>query len=279
MRHSRAGQRRSCRGGFTLIELSIVLVIIGLIVGGILVGRDLIKAAENRATLGEYEKFKTAAMTFRLKYNCIPSKCWKAVALGLADSGGVADPYADPCIAYPDMPWLAGADEICWDDALNFWYQLARAGLIGGAYVGYSGQDASAVGNIKAGREYPIAAIKTQGWWINGNNPLHINQFSLLDLALPTPTGDFASSVTPSQGYYLDTKVDDGLPDSGRVLAYLNTALDSLYLQLDDLAGAGQAATRGPAGNPVCVNSDVAPPGYNLGNDGAYCAITMSAGF
>ncbi|MBY0407531.1 MAG: prepilin-type N-terminal cleavage/methylation domain-containing protein [Rickettsiales bacterium] len=32
--------------GFTLIELSIVLVIIGLIVGGVLVGQDLIRAAE-----------------------------------------------------------------------------------------------------------------------------------------------------------------------------------------------------------------------------------------
>ena len=36
--------------GFTLIELSIVLVIIGLIVGGVLVGQDLIRAAKIRAT-------------------------------------------------------------------------------------------------------------------------------------------------------------------------------------------------------------------------------------
>ena len=39
--------------GFTLIELSIVLVIIGLIVGGVLVGQDLIKGAEIRATVAQ----------------------------------------------------------------------------------------------------------------------------------------------------------------------------------------------------------------------------------
>lgn len=44
------------QSGFTLIELSIVLVIIGLIVGGVLVGRDLIKAAEVRAQVSQIEK-------------------------------------------------------------------------------------------------------------------------------------------------------------------------------------------------------------------------------
>lgn len=42
---------RSRKAGFTLVELAIVLVIIGLIIGGVLVGRDLIKAAELRASL------------------------------------------------------------------------------------------------------------------------------------------------------------------------------------------------------------------------------------
>ena len=39
---------RNNQAGFTLIELSIVLVIIGLIVGGVLVGQDLIAAAQTR---------------------------------------------------------------------------------------------------------------------------------------------------------------------------------------------------------------------------------------
>jgi prepilin-type N-terminal cleavage/methylation domain-containing protein len=42
--------------GFTLIEISIVLVIIGLIVGGVLVGHDLIRAAGVRATISQVEK-------------------------------------------------------------------------------------------------------------------------------------------------------------------------------------------------------------------------------
>src|ERR1700679_178462 len=58
--------------GFTLIELSIVLVIIGLIVGGVLVGQDLIRAAGVRATISQVEKFNTAVNTFRGKYGYLP---------------------------------------------------------------------------------------------------------------------------------------------------------------------------------------------------------------
>ncbi len=53
--------------GFTLIELSIVLVIIGLIVGGVLVGRDLIRAAAERSEISQFQQFSVAANTFILK--------------------------------------------------------------------------------------------------------------------------------------------------------------------------------------------------------------------
>lgn len=60
------------KNGFTLIELSIVLVIIGLIVGGMLVGQDLINAAKVRAEFSQMEKLDAAVNTFRLKYNALP---------------------------------------------------------------------------------------------------------------------------------------------------------------------------------------------------------------
>src|SRR5688572_21710023 len=64
--------------GFTLIELSIVLVIIGLLVGGVLVGRDLIKAAEIQKVISQAEQYKTVFYTFKNKYNCIPGDCRNA---------------------------------------------------------------------------------------------------------------------------------------------------------------------------------------------------------
>lgn len=60
------------RGGFTLIEMSIVLVIIGLIVGGVLVGQSLIAAAGIRATITQIEKYNQAANTFTGKYGYLP---------------------------------------------------------------------------------------------------------------------------------------------------------------------------------------------------------------
>jgi len=63
------------KNGFTLIELSIALVIIGLIIGGILAGKELIRTAELRNTLSKEQSFEQAIATFKLKYNCLPGDC------------------------------------------------------------------------------------------------------------------------------------------------------------------------------------------------------------
>ena len=58
--------------GFTLVELSIGLVIIGLVIGGVLVGKDLIRAAEVRSISAQKEATVTAVYTFKNKYNGLP---------------------------------------------------------------------------------------------------------------------------------------------------------------------------------------------------------------
>ncbi len=71
--------------GYTLIEMSIVLVIIGLIVGGILVGQNLIHSAKIRYTVSQYERFNTATNTFIGKYNCLPGDCANATTFNFTD--------------------------------------------------------------------------------------------------------------------------------------------------------------------------------------------------
>lgn len=60
------------RSGFTLMALSMVLVIIALIVGGILIAEDMISAAQIRATVSQIEKYNTAVNTFRSKCDGLP---------------------------------------------------------------------------------------------------------------------------------------------------------------------------------------------------------------
>ena len=80
----------SLDSAFTLIELSIVMVIIGLLVGGVLVGNDLIYAASVRAQITQIEQLETAINTFKVKYNCLPGDCANAT-----DFFGTTSPQGD----------------------------------------------------------------------------------------------------------------------------------------------------------------------------------------
>lgn len=61
--------------GFTLIELSIVLVIIGFLIAGIMLGQEMIKNSEIRQQVTQIDQINTGVNTFRLKYNCLPGDC------------------------------------------------------------------------------------------------------------------------------------------------------------------------------------------------------------
>lgn len=63
------------RNGFTLIEISIVLVIIGLVIGVFMGGQVMIKAAKIRDAAAELEHYSSAYNAFELKYGCIMGDC------------------------------------------------------------------------------------------------------------------------------------------------------------------------------------------------------------
>jgi prepilin-type N-terminal cleavage/methylation domain-containing protein len=65
---------------FSLVELSIVLVILGLLTGGILSGQSLIRASQLRSVSSDFQKYTTAMQTFRDKYFSYPGDMPNAVA-------------------------------------------------------------------------------------------------------------------------------------------------------------------------------------------------------
>lgn len=60
------------QSGFTLLELSIVIVIIGLIVAGISAGQSLIRQAGVRGVISDFDTLTTALNTFKLQYDALP---------------------------------------------------------------------------------------------------------------------------------------------------------------------------------------------------------------
>lgn len=127
---------------FTLIELSIVLVIIGLIVGGVLVGQDLIHAAELRSVISMADKLDTSVNTFKLKYNCLPGDCATATNFftagtcpsGDTDTNTTCNGDGDKAV---DNQWVGTAQARL--EHFRFFQHLALAGLLDGSYSGVGG--------------------------------------------------------------------------------------------------------------------------------------------
>jgi prepilin-type N-terminal cleavage/methylation domain-containing protein len=80
------------QSAFSLVELSIVLVILGLLVGGVLMGQSLIRAAELRRVVTDYNKYTTAVQSFRDKYFALPGDMTNA-----QNFWGVQDPTPATC--------------------------------------------------------------------------------------------------------------------------------------------------------------------------------------
>src|SRR5437660_1073388 len=79
------------RHGFTLLELSIVLVIIGLLIGGIFVGQSLIHNAQLNAVISEFNRYQTAVQSFKQQYNTLPGDMSNATSFWGSAGGTGSD--------------------------------------------------------------------------------------------------------------------------------------------------------------------------------------------
>jgi prepilin-type N-terminal cleavage/methylation domain-containing protein len=224
------------RDGFTLIELSIVLVIIGLIVGGVLVGQNLISAAAGRAQVTQIEKYNTAANTFREKYGYLPGDipAGPAAQFGLAARGqypGEGDGNgeiqgANGSCASPTT--ALGYEEMA-GETVMFWVDLSQMGMIEGSFN--TATSTACLASTTAISSYlPAAKIGNGNYvyvWSGGYGPNGAtvndgqNYFGISAVTQLAQSGGITSTpaLTVQQAYAIDAKVDDGMAQTGRVTA------------------------------------------------------------
>jgi prepilin-type N-terminal cleavage/methylation domain-containing protein len=115
MPHPQFSRRQS---GFTLIEIAIVLVIIGLLLGGILKGQELITSARVRNIIAQMDGTKAAFYGFQDRFRALPGDFSAASTQidGASQDGN-------------------GNGVIAGTEAIAVWDHLSHAGFINGTYV------------------------------------------------------------------------------------------------------------------------------------------------
>lgn len=120
----RRHERRRVRSqrAFTLLEVAFVLVVVGLIVGGVVMGQELIMGARARSLINQQHELRAAFFNFQDRYQFPPGDYSDAIANVGATRNGDGDGRVE------------GTREGGTENVLA-WEHLSRAGLIGGRYT------------------------------------------------------------------------------------------------------------------------------------------------
>lgn len=219
---TQAGARYKSNRAFTLIELSIVLVIIGLFAGGVLVGRDLIAASQIRAQISQIEKYRTAVNTFKTKYSFLP--------------GDIPDPLASQ-LGF-QCQWISQAgngngliDTSDYErgERQSLWVELWLVNLIKDStmwtYCWDAPQPSKFLPKAAMGENNYISVYSGGiGSDCNANQFPQNDQiyFGIWSIA-PNTWSSFGVSpsvgITVWQALTIDSKADDGLPTTGNITA------------------------------------------------------------
>jgi prepilin-type N-terminal cleavage/methylation domain-containing protein len=220
---------------FTLVELAIVIVIIGLLVGGVLQGQELIAQAKLRSTMKDIESYKTAQISFRAKYNCMPGDCPRAFTFFGTDCGtntAITTTNTTGCNGN-------GNDVLHNAEAQLFWQHLSYAKLIKGSFSGGYKVDQVVgidVPAIAAGNNTGVTAAFANGNANASNSCGYVsciggaieNILGFMDMknvfqignTRPGAGGIAGAFYTPEQAYEMDLKFDDGVPFRGKISGF-----------------------------------------------------------
>lgn len=224
-------QERKAEKGFTLVELAIVMIIIGLLIGGVLKGQELIENAKVTATISQVKGFQAALNTFKDTYSATPGDMRNATTrlagCGAGNANTCIDGSGNSLVSrtaaatnppFGDVTALAAASE-----SALFWKHLALADLITGVNPASSLAD----GQLAWGASHPASSLRggyefyydTNTSDIAGSTGSgHLLRMSNGGLGATAIGGAGTEPATGLQAANIDRKLDDGRPGTGTVL-------------------------------------------------------------
>ena len=219
-------------GAFSLVELSIVLVILGLLVGGVLSGKSLIRASQLRAVMNQQQSFRAATLTFKEKYFYLPGDLPNATQFwGTAADCGIAATDKTTCNG-------DGNGLIANSEDGRYWQHLSNAGLIPGQYCGLASDIMPVF--CSPNPKTPYGKIGTGSWRVRDYatkaSPAGFGGFyGNYGNSLIYPSDQSSSTAArrgfdPQESKNIDIKMDDGMAPTGKVVAHSATGGGFLHL-------------------------------------------------
>ena len=198
------------QSGFTLVEIAIVLVIIGLLLGGVLKGQELINSAKVTGLSQDFTRVQTALYGYQSRYRAVPGD--HATAATAINGATNAAPLTSVGNGQIDGAWDSA---IPTDESVLFWQHARLAGFLSGP---------TAVNNT----DYvPTNAVGLR---------MGISSTIVITTPAPAMTGTYnicSAGILGKFAKQLDTQLDDGNTSTGSVRVALPTAPTAAVLTAD----------------------------------------------
>ena len=193
---------KSNKKGFSLIELSIVLIIIGLLVASMVGGARLIKSAELRAVMSELRNYQTALNAYYTATGELPGS-----------SGSSQMNFTDSCSA-----WAALATEGIIDSKLPSFTTSGSKYTCATLSTTATFTDSNSVSSKLKGGLYAIGYNTDMG-----ENVIFITTGGEIVSKLTDASSSSKvskASITRKDAQFLDEKMDNGIIDSGKIYSF-----------------------------------------------------------